>query len=90
MFHDEKYNGIIEQLTEAVENGTCKNTHPPPYLHHCITLHTYFARTGTAVYVPHALLLRGSMYALFRQDSSALKDFQAVINTKDLFDQVHM
>lgn len=51
---------------------------PPPFL----------VLTGNAVFVPHALLLRGSMYSLYRQDPKALKDLQDVINTKDLPNEV--
>ena len=39
---------------------------------------------GHKVFRPHALLLRGSLHALWRMDSQALRDLQEVINTQNL------
>ena len=36
---------------------------------------------GQAMFVPHALLLRGTLYALWREDEKALKDLQDLVNT---------
>ena len=43
---------------------------------------------GDPVFVPHALLLRATMYALWRQDELALVDYEAVINFPGLEPQV--
>ena len=37
---------------------------------------------GHAVFKVHALLLRGTLYALWRMESEALRDLQTVINTQ--------
>lgn len=37
---------------------------------------------GQAVFVPHARLLRGTLYALWREDEKGLKDLQEVVNTQ--------
>ena len=34
------------------------------------------------MFVPHALLLRGILYALWREDEKGLKDLQEVVNTQ--------
>jgi tetratricopeptide (TPR) repeat protein len=39
---------------------------------------------GHVVFRPHALLLRGSMYSLWRQDKCALDDLNAVLSLPDL------
>lgn len=41
------------------------------------------------MFKPHALLLRGSLYGLWRQEDEAVNDLQAVIATSDLQVQVH-
>ena len=40
--------------------------------------------TGHAVFKKHALLLRGTLYALWRMENDALKDLQEVVNTQGL------
>ena len=40
------------------------------------------------MFVSHALLLRGAMHALSREDDRALQDFTAVVNTKELEKEV--
>lgn len=44
--------------------------------------------TGCPSFAPHALLLRGTMYILWRQSEKALKDLSDVINTKDISNEV--
>ena len=34
------------------------------------------------MFIPHALLLRGTLYALWREDDKALKDLQDLVNTQ--------
>ena len=41
------------------------------------------------MFVPHALLLRGTLYALWREDEKGLKDLQDVVNTPGIDRQVH-
>lgn len=40
------------------------------------------------MFVPHALLLRGALYSLWREDEKGLKDLQSVINIQGLTNQV--
>ena len=40
--------------------------------------------TGHAVFKTHALLLRGTLHALWRMESDALRDLQEVVNTQGL------
>ena len=35
------------------------------------------------MYIPHALLLRGTLYSLWREDKKALKDLQEIVNTRE-------
>ena len=51
------------------------------YLHVFIALHVH---VGHAVFRSHALLLRGSLHALWRMENDALRDLQEVINTQGL------
>ena len=44
---------------------------------------------GQTVFVPHALLLRGTLYALWREDEKGLKDLQDLVNTSGVDKQVH-
>ena len=51
------------------------------------TLHVFIAlhvHVGHAVFRSHALLLRGSLHALWRMENDALRDLQEVINTQGL------
>ena len=48
----------------------------------------FLSASGAPVFRPHALLLRGAMYTLSRQDEKALQDFSAVVETKDLEKEV--
>ena len=41
------------------------------------------------MFVPHALLLRGTLYSLWREDGKALKDLQEVVNTQEQDKQVN-
>ena len=45
-------------------------------------------RAGQAVFVPHALLLRGTLYAMWREDEKGLKDLQDLVNTSGVDKQV--
>ena len=53
----------------------------------CCTIDYFHA--GQAVFVPHALLLRGTLYALWREDEKGLKDLQDLINTAGVDKQVY-
>ena len=44
---------------------------------------------GHAVFRGHVLLLRGALYALWRQDELGLKDLQEVVNSHGLKKEVH-
>ena len=43
---------------------------------------------GHDVFKPHALLLRGSLYCLWRQDQAALTDLKAVLDVPGLKSEV--
>ena len=40
------------------------------------------------MFLGHALLLRGTLHTLWRENESALRDFEAVINMNGVSDQV--
>ena len=99
MFRAQNYLGIIEKLTEAVEGGKygvrCEDLRVAFYKH---SLHLssspllpsshHSPFTGCPLFVSHALLLRGTMYTLWRQPEAALKDFTQMINTEGVSTEV--
>jgi len=44
--------------------------------------------TGCSVFLPHALLLRGTFYSLWRDNAKAQKDLDAVIETEGVEKEV--
>ena len=54
-----------------------------------VALSIIYLHVGQAVFVPHALLLRGTLYALWREDEKGLKDLQDLVNTTGVDKQVY-
>ena len=49
----------------------------------------FLVYSGHEVFKSHALLLRGSLYALWRMENESLRDLQDLINTQALPKQVN-
>ncbi len=61
----------------------------PTTVLYVVIVNTYsFSHSGNAVFVAHALLLRGALNSLWRQGQKALKDLQDVVNTQGLSKEV--
>ena len=116
MFRNKQYHGIIEQLTEAVDNGevlcgsgrgmgegvmggvegvmgvskvwlrTWRASDQNRVA--SVVLYQVLSDTGSPVFLPHALLLRGTFYTMWRDNVKALKDLDAVIETEDIENEV--
>ena len=52
----------------------------PPNEIRPLSAHIASLISGQTVFVPHALLLRGILYALWREDEEGLKDLQEVVS----------
>ena len=67
---------------------TCTTWVHVRYMYVLVHVFVLLWSTGHAVFVPHAMLLRGAMHTLWREDDKALKDFQDVINAQGLSPEV--
>ena len=57
--------------------------HASSGLQYNIIIATSIGCVGHSMYIPHALLLRGTLYSLWREDKKALKDLQEIVNTRE-------
>ena len=79
-FRSGQYSGLLELLTQSIDNGII-------YLlifSYCINL----VYLGHDIFKPHALLLRGSLYCLWRQDQASVTDLKAVLDVPGLKSEV--
>lgn len=77
--HDNPYEGFSED--PFVEAATMFRAQE---YHGIIEKLTEAVETGCVAFLPHALLLRGTMFILWRQSEKALKDLTDVTNSKDI------
>lgn len=76
-FRNNMFSDVISLLTQAIDSGTC--------MKEVWSINEWvWSIAGSDVFKPHAYLLRGTFYCLWRRDHDAMNDLQRVVDSGDI------